>query len=64
MQVGNVVAYGFAPASIVTPMGAVGVLTNVIITTYVLKEPFSTMNLFGVFGVVGGIVMVRAGAHA
>ena len=57
-QVGNVVAYGYAPASIVTPMGAVGVLTNVVITTYVLREPFSKWNLLGVFGVVGGIVMV------
>lgn len=57
-EVGNVVAYGYAPASIVTPMGAVGVLTNVIITTYVLKEPFSAWNCGGVLGVVGGIVMV------
>ena len=57
-QVGNVVAYGYAPASIVTPMGAVGVLTNVVITTYVLREPFSKWNLLGVFGVVGGIIMV------
>jgi len=57
-EVGNVVAYGYAPASIVTPMGAVGVLTNVIITTYVLKEPFSKWNFLGVFGVVGGIITV------
>jgi len=57
-EVGNVVAYGYAPAAIVTPMGAVGVLTNVIITTYVLKEPFSRWNCLGVVGVVVGIVMV------
>jgi len=57
-EVGNVVAYGYAPAAIVTPMGAVGVLTNVIITTYVLKEPFSKWNILGVGGVVAGIVMV------
>uniref|UniRef100_A0A7S4P4L0 DUF803-domain-containing protein n=1 Tax=Guillardia theta TaxID=55529 RepID=A0A7S4P4L0_GUITH len=57
-EVGNLIAYGYAPASIVTPMGAVGVLTNVIITTYVLGEAFSIMIVFGVILVVGGIVLV------
>jgi len=57
-EVGNVIAYGYAPASIVTPMGAIGIVTNVIITTYVLKEPFSKLNAVGVCCVIGGIVTV------
>ena len=39
-ETANLFAYGFAPASIVTPVGAVGVMTNIIITTYGLKERF------------------------
>ncbi len=39
-----IAAYGYAPASIVTPLGAVGVLTNAIITIFVLREPFRKMQ--------------------
>ena len=57
-EVGNLIAYGFAPAAIVTPIGSIGVVTNVIITTFVLKEPFTLKNLLGVVLVVIGIVVV------
>ena len=57
-EVGNLIAYGYAPASIVTPIGSIGVVTNVLITTLVLKEPFTLKNLLGVIFVIVGIVVV------
>ena len=57
-EVGNLIAYGYAPASIVTPIGSIGVVTNVLITTFVLKEPFTMKNLIGVVCVIVGIVVV------
>lgn len=57
-EVGNLIAYGYAPASIVTPIGSIGVVTNVIITTFVLKETFTMKNLLGVVLVIAGIVIV------
>eukprot|EP00292_Cryptomonas_paramecium_P033511 CAMPEP_0113709998 /NCGR_PEP_ID=MMETSP0038_2-20120614/29901_1 /TAXON_ID=2898 /ORGANISM="Cryptomonas paramecium" /LENGTH=344 /DNA_ID=CAMNT_0000635983 /DNA_START=281 /DNA_END=1312 /DNA_ORIENTATION=- /assembly_acc=CAM_ASM_000170 len=56
-EVGNLIAYGYAPAAIVTPIGAVGVLTNVLITTFILKEHISVLNMVGMLGVLGGIVL-------
>ena len=55
---GNLIAYGYAPAAIVTPIGSIGVVTNVLITTRVLKEPLTILNIFGVLCVVAGIVIV------
>jgi drug/metabolite transporter (DMT)-like permease len=56
-EIGNLVAYGYAPAAIVTPIGAIGVLTNVLITTLILKERIRKLNVVGMFAVVGGIVV-------
>jgi len=57
-ELGNLIAYGYAPASIVTPIGSIGVVTNVLITTFILKEPFTMKNLAGVAFVIAGIVVV------
>ena len=57
-EVGNLVAYGYAPAAVVTPMGASAVVTNVFITTYILKEPFRWTNFAGAVCVIIGIVLV------
>jgi drug/metabolite transporter (DMT)-like permease len=51
------IAYGYAPAAIVTPIGAIGVLTNVLITTVFLKERIRKLNIVGMCAVVGGIVV-------
>jgi drug/metabolite transporter (DMT)-like permease len=56
-EVGNLIAYGYAPAAIVTPIGAIGVLTNVLITTVFLKERIRKLNIVGMCAVVGGIVV-------
>ena len=47
-ELGNLVAYGFAPASVVTPVGSVGVFFNAILATLCLKEPFRGRDLAGV----------------
>ena len=36
-ELGNLFAYGFAPASVVTPVGSVGVLCNAFLATCFLK---------------------------
>ena len=56
-EIGNLIAYGYAPAAIVTPIGAIGVLTNVVITTLCLKERIRKLNVLGMCAVVGGIVI-------
>ena len=56
-EVGNLIAYGYAPAAIVTPIGAVGVLTNVLITTFILKEKLRKLNILGMLCVVCGIAV-------
>ena len=56
-EVGNLIAYGYAPASIVTPIGSIGVVTNVILTTFVLKERLTLRILVGVGLVIAGIAM-------
>ena len=39
-EVGNLVAYGYAEATVVTPIGAVGVIFSAVIATFLLKEQF------------------------
>ena len=56
-EVGNLVAYGYTPAAVITPIGAIGVLTNVLITTMVLKERMRKLNILGMAAVVAGIVL-------
>ena len=57
-EVGNLVAYGYAEASVVTPIGAVGVIASCIIATYVLKEPFTRMHSLGILLVTAGVVLI------
>lgn len=57
-EAGNLIAYGYAPAAVVTPMGAIGVVANVFITSTFLKEYVSKVNVFGVLCIVIGIVIV------
>ena len=57
-ELANLTAYGYAPAAIVTPMGSVGVVTNVFITTFLLKEPLTKQILIGAACVILGSVVV------
>jgi len=57
-EIGNLIAYGYAEATVVTPIGAVGVIFGAIIATFVLKEPFSKTDFIGFLFVVGGVILI------
>lgn len=57
-EAGNFLAYGFAPASIVSPLGVVALISNCIIAPIMLKEPFRKRDALGVLVAVGGAVTV------
>ncbi|KAF2630368.1 DUF803-domain-containing protein [Macroventuria anomochaeta] len=57
-EAGNFLAYGFAPASIVSPLGVVALISNCIIAPFMLKERFRWRDAAGVIVAVGGAVTV------
>lgn len=57
-EAGNFLAYGFAPASIVSPLGVVALISNCIIAPIMLKERFRWRDAAGVVVAVGGAVTV------
>jgi drug/metabolite transporter (DMT)-like permease len=57
-ETGNFLAYGFAPASIVSPLGVVALISNCVIAPIMLKERFRWRDFFGVVVAVGGAVTV------
>jgi len=57
-EAGNFLAYGFAPASIVSPLGVVALISNCIIAPIMLKEKFRKRDLVGVVVAIGGAVTV------
>lgn len=57
-EAGNFLAYGFAPASIVSPLGVVALISNCVIAPIMLKEQFRYRDFWGVVVAVGGAVTV------
>lgn len=57
-ETGNFLAYGFAPASIVSPLGVVGLISNCLIAPLMLKERFRQRDFWGVLIAIGGAVTV------
>ncbi|KAL2350344.1 magnesium transporter NIPA-domain-containing protein [Cryomyces antarcticus] len=57
-EAGNFLAYGFAPASIVSPLGVVALVSNCIIAPFMLKEPFRKQDFLGVMIAIAGAVTV------
>lgn len=57
-EMGNFLAYGFAPASIVSPLGVVALISNCVIAPIVFKEKFRTRDCWGVLIAVAGAVTV------
>jgi hypothetical protein len=57
-EAGNFLAYGFAPASIVSPLGVVALVSNCIIAPVMLKEPFRQRDFWGVLTAIAGVVVV------
>ena len=57
-EAGNFIAYGFAPASIVSPLGVVALVSNCVIAPIMLKERFRLRDLGGVLVAIGGAVTI------
>lgn len=57
-ETGNFLAYGFAPASIVSPLGVVALVSNCVIAPIMLKEVFRLRDFWGVVVAVGGAATV------
>lgn len=57
-ETGNFLAYGFAPASIVSPLGVVALISNCLIAPLMLKERFRQRDLWGVLIAIAGAVTV------
>lgn len=57
-ECGNFLAYGFAPASIVSPLGVVALISNCVIAPIVFKEQFRKRDFWGVVVAVAGAVTV------
>ncbi|KAF1957450.1 DUF803-domain-containing protein [Byssothecium circinans] len=62
-EAGNFLAYGFAPASIVSPLGVVALISNCIIAPILLKEPYRKRDGLGVLIAVAGAVTVVLSAN-
>lgn len=59
-EIGNFTAYGFAPASLVAPLGTTAVISNVVIASVFLKEKFDRRNATGItFSIIGAFLLVR-----
>jgi drug/metabolite transporter (DMT)-like permease len=57
-ETGNFLAYAYAPATLVAPLGAVTVVSNCIIAHYVLKETIRKRNMAGVVLAIIGAVFI------
>lgn len=57
-EAGNFIAYGFAPASIVSPLGVVALVSNCIIAPVLLKERFRQRDFWGVAIAIAGAVII------
>lgn len=63
-EIGNFLAYGFAPASIVSPLGVVALISNCVIAPCLLKEKFRQRDFWGVLVSIAGAVVVVLSAKS
>lgn len=63
-ETGNFMAYGFAPASIVSPLGVVALISNCVIAPCLLKEKFRGRDFWGVLVAIAGAVVVVLSAKS
>ena len=54
----NLVAFGFAPTTLVSPLGASGICTTALFARIWLKEKFQARGYFGIMLVAGGGVLI------
>ncbi|KAJ0415988.1 magnesium transporter NIPA-domain-containing protein [Aspergillus carlsbadensis] len=63
-ELGNFMAYGFAPASIVSPLGVVALISNCVIAPFMLKEKFRKRDFWGVIIAIAGAGVVVLSAKS
>ncbi|GJN93844.1 hypothetical protein Rhopal_006903-T1 [Rhodotorula paludigena] len=57
----NFLAYGFAPPSVVAPLGLTTLVANVFLAPLIVREPFRRKDLLGVaVAILGGVTVVYA----
>ena len=61
-EAGNFLAYGFAPASVVSPLGVVALISNCLIAPMLLKERFRQRDFWGVVVAIAGAVTIVVSA--
>ncbi|KAL5144200.1 putative magnesium transporter NIPA6 [Glycine soja] len=58
-EVANFVAYIYAPALLVTPLGALSIIVSAVLAHFLLKEKLQKMGILGcVFCIVGSVLIV------
>ncbi|XP_074581964.1 putative magnesium transporter NIPA6 isoform X3 [Curcuma longa] len=58
-EVANFVAYVFAPAALVTPLGALSIIVSAVLAHLMLKERLQTMGILGCIScIVGSVIIV------
>ncbi|KAL2346056.1 hypothetical protein Fmac_000056 [Flemingia macrophylla] len=58
-EVANFVAYIYAPALLVTPLGALSIIVSAVLAHFLLKEKLQQMGILGcVFCIVGSVLIV------
>mmetsp|Transcript_13539 Transcript_13539/g.31161 ORF Transcript_13539/g.31161 Transcript_13539/m.31161 type:complete len:351 (-) Transcript_13539:791-1843(-) len=58
-EVGNFMAYGYAPATLVAPLGAVSVIANAMLARFILGELLMVNNIIGVLlALIGAVAIV------
>lgn len=62
-EMGNFLAYGFAPASIVSPLGVVALISNCVIAPIFFGEHFRKRDFWGVLIAVAGAAVVVLSAR-
>ncbi len=61
-EAGNFLSYGYAPASVVAPLGTVALIANCGLSPLMLGERFKGRDLVGVgLAVVGAVTVVLSG---
>ena len=63
-EIGNFVAYGMAPASLVSPLGAITVISNAVLSKIILNEPMPRQKAVGVVLALVGAVLIAVNAPA
>uniref|UniRef100_A0A3P9JB93 NIPA like domain containing 2 n=1 Tax=Oryzias latipes TaxID=8090 RepID=A0A3P9JB93_ORYLA len=63
-ELGNFAAYGFAPASLIAPLGCVSVIASVVISVVFLKETVYTSDIVGgTLAITGTYLLVTFAPH-